>query len=52
MSSERNGKLPQELEFQAIRHTDRIMWGANYQLTAGQLEIFTAKGDILVFTSL
>lgn len=49
MGTKRNGELPWELESQALRYTDIIMWGANYRLTAEQLEIFTAKGDILVY---
>lgn len=49
MRSKRNGELPQELESQALHYTDSIMWGANYRLTTEQLEIFTAKGDIMVY---
>ncbi|HEY4662125.1 MAG TPA: META domain-containing protein [Candidatus Humimicrobiaceae bacterium] len=49
--SERNGELPQDLEFQALRYTDSILWASNYRLTTDGLEIYTAKGDILVYKS-
>lgn len=49
--TERNGELPQELEFQALRYTDSILWASNYRLTTDGLEIYTAKGDILVYKS-
>jgi len=42
-------ELPQELESQALSYTYIISKGANYRLTAEQLEIFTAKGDIMVY---
>ncbi|MFA5014962.1 MAG: META domain-containing protein [Actinomycetota bacterium] len=51
MKTERNGELPQELEFQALRYTDSIIWASNYRLTTDGLEIYTAKGDILVYKS-
>lgn len=49
ISSSRVGELPQELESQALRYTDIIIWAANYRLTKGQLEIFTARGETLIF---
>ena len=52
MSTKRDGELPQEIERQALHYTDIIMWGANYRLTAEQLEIFTAKGDTLIYKPL
>jgi len=47
--SGRVGGLPQELEFQALHYTDSISWAANYLLTRDQLQIFTARGEVLVF---
>ncbi len=49
MRTKRDGELSRELESQALRYTDIIMWGANYRLTTEQLEIFTSKGDTLVY---
>ena len=51
MRAERNGELPQELESQALRYTDSILWASNYRLTIDGLEIYTAEGDILVYKS-
>ena len=52
MSTSRSGELSPELEAEALRYTDSVMWSANYLLTEGQLEIFTARGETLVFEPL
>lgn len=52
MSTSRNGELSPELEHEALQYTDSIMWGANYRLAEGRLEIFTARGETLVFEPL
>jgi heat shock protein HslJ len=49
MSTTRNGELPPELESKALQYTDSLMWGANYRLAKERLEIFTARGETLVF---
>ena len=49
MNSSRSGELPQKLENQALNYLDSLMWGANYRLGTEQLEIFTARGGVLVF---
>ena len=49
MSTIRNGELPPELEIEALQYTDSLMWGANYRLAEGRLEIFTARGETLLF---
>ena len=51
MSSSRIEELPQELEIQTLDYIDSIMWGANYRLDTKQLEIFTARGEVLFFES-
>jgi heat shock protein HslJ len=52
MSTGRNGELSPELEHEALQYTDSIMWGANYRLAEGWLEIFTAQGETLVYEPL
>jgi heat shock protein HslJ len=52
MRTARNGELSPELEFEALQYTDSIMLGANYRLTEEWLEIFTARGETLVFEPL
>jgi hypothetical protein len=37
------------MEKQAGDYTSSISWAANYHITAGRLEIFTARGDTLVY---
>lgn len=49
ISSSRVGNLPNELEEQASRYTDSIAWAANYRLTKDRLEIYTARGDRLIY---
>jgi len=49
MSEERTGELSKELERQALHYTDSLMWVANYRLTSGTLELYTSKGDTLVY---
>ena len=34
------------------QYTDRLSWATNYRLGEGQLEIFTARGEVLVFEPL
>jgi hypothetical protein len=48
----RTGELPQTLEYMAGSYTDKIALAANYHLTKDKLEIFTAKGDTLVYKPL
>lgn len=52
ISSGRTGNLSQELEHHALRYLDSISWAANYRLTKDKLEIFTARGDTLVYEPL
>ena len=52
LSASRDGNLPLELESQALQYTDSLMWGANYRLSTGRLEIFTARGEVLILESL
>ena len=52
MSTRRDGELPQELENQALRYTASVMWVSNYRLTPGMLELYTSKGDTLVYEPL
>ena len=49
MSTKRDGELPQELERQALRYIDSVMWVANYRLATDKLELYTSKGDTLVY---
>ena len=51
MRAERIGELPQELESQALLYTDSIIWASNYRLTKDRLEIYTARGDVLIYES-
>ncbi len=52
MTTSRNGELPFRLENEALRYTDSLMWGANYRLSEEQLEIFTSRGETLVYEPL
>jgi heat shock protein HslJ len=52
MSTRRDGELPRELERQALRYTDSVMWVANYRLATDRLELYTSKGDTLVYEPL
>lgn len=52
MTNRRNGELSPKLEREALRYTDSLMWGANYRLTEGRLEIFTSRGETLVYEPL
>ena len=49
MDDKRVGELPRELEKEALQYTDSLMWAANYRLDTERLEIFTARGDTLIF---
>jgi len=52
MHSKRDGELPWKLERQALHYTDSIMWVANYRLSSDRLELYTSKGNILVYEPL
>jgi heat shock protein HslJ len=52
MRTSRDGELSPELEIEALQYTDSIMWAANYRLAEGRLEIFTARGETLVYEPL
>jgi heat shock protein HslJ len=52
MTTRRDGELSRELERQALRYTDSVMWVANYRLTSDRLELYTSKGDTLVYEPL
>jgi heat shock protein HslJ len=52
MSAHRDGELSLELEHEALQYTYSIMEGANYRLAEGRLEIFTARGETLVYEPL
>jgi heat shock protein HslJ len=52
MRNKRDGELPQELEKQALRYTSSVMWVANYCLATDRLELYTSKGDTLVYEPL
>ena len=49
INSRKIDELPRSLETRALQYTDTIIWAANYHLFEDKLEIFTAKGDTLVF---
>ena len=52
MTSRRSGELSSRLENEALRYTDSLMWGANYRLSEERLEIFTLRGETLVYEPL
>jgi heat shock protein HslJ len=52
MTTRRSGELPRGLENEALRYTDSLMWGANYRLSGERLEIFTSRGETLVYEPL
>ncbi|MBA7636741.1 hypothetical protein ES703_44369 [subsurface metagenome] len=49
MDNTRDGELAFELEREALDYIESLAWGANYRLAEGRLEIFTARGETLVY---
>jgi hypothetical protein len=49
INSRRTGELPPELEKYALRYTDSLLWTFNYRLAKDRLEIFTSRGDTLIY---
>ena len=43
---------PEALLLQEGQYTDSLGWATNYRLSEGQLEILTARGEVLVFGTL
>jgi len=49
MRTKRDGELPRELEMYALDYTDTIGSANQYNLLGDRLEIYTSKGDTLVY---
>jgi heat shock protein HslJ len=49
IASWRTGELPGELETYALDYTDSIASANQYNLAGDRLEIFTSRGDVLVY---
>ena len=52
ISVRREGDIAQEVELQAARYTSVIAGVSNYRLTDARLEVFTIRGETLVFAPL
>lgn len=48
-SSSRIGELPRDLEHEALDYLDKMMWVTAYHHTSDHLELFTSRGDTLVY---
>jgi heat shock protein HslJ len=49
INSRRTGELSPELEKYALRYTDSLLWAFSYRLAKDRLEIFTSRGDTLIY---
>ena len=45
----RTGELPLDLEKEALDYLDKMMWVTAYRQTAENLELYTSRGDTLVY---
>jgi heat shock protein HslJ len=48
-SSSRTGELSLDLETEALDYLDKMMWVTAYRQTAENLELYTTRGDTLVY---